>query len=249
MKTILQLVEHKKEELQNNVFCEWMTTLQKNEDPFSFVPAMAFFVLSFRDILNLAKRPGSTDKWDIAINHHCEEDKNHWLWYVHDLEKLGFAFETWGPRSGDILRAMWSDSNRPVRDMVYLVTHLVQNHRNPFITLAVIESLEAAFGVFIEVLRPQVKKHELYEQLKYFGKEHDEGEQSHALGNWVDGVNVNQELETIVLTPEEISLASECVNKIFKQFDVLFLNWFETRGRYKREKNSLATTSAQSLPI
>jgi hypothetical protein len=253
MKKVIELVGTKKAELQESAFCDWMKNLHEGEDPFSFVPAMSFFVLGFRDILALAKRPLTGNPWDAAINLHCDEDKNHWLWFIHDLEHLGFKNHTFGPRSRNILRDMWSNTNRPVRDMVYMVTQLVQAHRSPMVTLAIIESLEAAFGVFIEVLRPQVEKHSLYEDLKYFGRDHDEGEQSHALGNWVDGVNLDDEMQKQVLPEAELREAILCVNQIFAGFDNLFHLWFENRGRYQRYQDAVpaqlipATLSTQEL--
>ena len=83
-------IDHKKNQLSQNPFCLWLKQAGLEQDALIFAPSMSYFVLGFRDILELAKRPNPKTELDFSINVHCEEDKEHWKWFLGDIQKLGY---------------------------------------------------------------------------------------------------------------------------------------------------------------
>lgn len=57
---------------------------------------MSFLVLGFKDILAFLRVPTPKNSLEASINLHVQEDSDHWLWYLADLERLGFTRESWG---------------------------------------------------------------------------------------------------------------------------------------------------------
>ena len=82
MQTILTLIENKKQKLSTHSFCRWLEAAPLNQDALAFAPSMSYFVLGFRDILELVKYTNPQSDLEKAINHHCEEDSEHWKWFL-----------------------------------------------------------------------------------------------------------------------------------------------------------------------
>ncbi len=230
MQTILTFIENKKQELSNHSFCRWLETAPLSQDALAFAPSMSYFVLGFRDILELVKYANPQTDLEKAINHHCEEDSEHWKWFLQDLSALGYLNSS----TEVFLSKIWSDEGRTPRNMVYFLTHLIQQQKDPYLVWTVIECLEAAFAVFIDKLRPQLVQRGLYRRLMYFGKMHDEGEQSHALGSWIEDGDIkedhfdhHQHELNLAFSEEQIKQAQPIIEKIFMQFEVLFTHWHQ----------------------
>lgn len=225
MNTILQKIDSKKTDLDQHLFCQWLSKATPQENVLAFAPAMSYFVLGFRDILELARFKDPQSPLEHAINHHCDEDSEHWQWYLNDLTEMGFLASS----AQSFLYKIWSDEQRVPRNMVYFLTHLIQTHKDPAIVLAIIECLEAAFAVFIERLRPQLVDRNLYQRLTYFGMKHDHGEQSHAMGSWIEDGEEDLHLDfaELNLSQEQEALVILLVDQIFAKFDELFTHWHQ----------------------
>lgn len=194
---------------------------------------MTFFVLGFRDVLSYLKRPRPESVWDHMINIHCEEDANHWMWFIEDLQKIGVSETAWGTDFSKLLYMMWSQEGEKSRDMIYTLIHYVKESRDPFINLALVETLEAAFAVFISALMPQIEKNGWQNELRYFGSRHHEDESNHAMGSWVGEVNVHSSLEDVVLSDFQASEAARIVKELFSKFHVLFNSWYAQRENFQ----------------
>lgn len=236
MKTIFSAIDQEKIKLEKHELIEWMSTTHQ---PLAFVPSMTFFVLGFRDILSYLKRPNPKDIWDHSINVHCEEDAHHWLWYIEDLQKIGVRETTWGKDFSKLLLTTWSSEGHASRDMVYEVIHFAKSTNDPFIHLALIESLEAAFAVFINALMPQIEKRGWQNDLRYFGSRHHEDESGHALGSWVGDVSIDQTLKSIELNESQKDLALKFVSETFLKFNSLFTSWYNQRNIFEKELTPL----------
>jgi hypothetical protein len=209
---------------------------------------MTFFVLGFRDVLSYLKRPNPKDVWDHAINIHCDEDANHWLWFIQDLQKIGVKETAWGQDFAELLTATWSEAGYASRDMVYTLIHYAKTTSDPFINLAVIESLEAAFAVFIDALMPQIEKKGWQDDLRYFGSRHHQDESNHALGSWVGEVSIENSLKNVSLNDFQKREAELIIQEIFQRFESIFESWFSQKdnfqGRFTPEKNLLIQNQA-----
>lgn len=231
MRSTFQKIEQRKRRLSLSPFCGWLSEAGLEQDALGFAPSMSYFVLGFRDILALAKRNNPRTDLDRAINLHCEEDREHWKWFLSDIQKLGYLNTT--PEK--ILGRIWSDEEQMPRQMIYHITHLIQSESDSRVILAIIECLEAAFAVFIETLKPQLVKRDFYEKLSYFGQQHDLGEQSHAMGSWIEGTKdhvlgvppeaaLNQ-FARLDSPPEVEARAFRFIDSIFDHFELLFAHW------------------------
>lgn len=250
MKSTFAKIETRKKQLGKNTFCQWLRQVGPEQDALSFAPSMSYFVLGFRDILALAKRKQPKTELDEAINHHCEEDREHWKWFLSDIQKMGYLDTT--PEK--FLFRIWSDQEQTPRQMIYHITHLIQSEIDSRLILTMIECLEAAFAVFIETLKPQLVKRGFYEKLIYFGQQHDLGEQSHAMGSWIEGGSsstAGNHAETTLAhlassdsPPEVEARAIQIVDSIFDQFELLFQHWHQVATG--ADEGSLANNENES---
>ncbi|MDO9181807.1 MAG: hypothetical protein Q7U04_05335, partial [Bacteriovorax sp.] len=212
---------------------ELIQWISNTDHPLTFVPAMTFFVLGFRDVLSYLKRTNPKDIWDHSINVHCEEDANHWLWFIEDLQKIGMKETAWGKDFSELLITTWSESGYASRDMIYSLVHKAKLNPDPFMALTIIESLEAAFAVFINALIPQIERQGWQNDLRYFGSRHHEDESNHALGSWVGETTIDNNLKNIVLSNSQNTQANLIINETFIKFHTLFESWYNQKDKFQ----------------
>lgn len=141
MKIIMEKIEMKKSALEHSRLIEWLKREDvPNVEKLSFAPAMAFFIMGFRDILFSLKQPNPTNWVEIIVNHHCNEDADHWRWYAQDLERLGFDHAAWGGNPTELFSKLWNDETWESRNLVYLTMHYVRSAPSPIIFLVIIRS-------------------------------------------------------------------------------------------------------------
>jgi len=184
MNNLINHISSHKAALANHTFC---TYLRKTHDTsFSFVPRMTFFVLGFRDILQSLRCETPKTELDRMINHHCDEDADHWLWFLEDLKKLDMDIDHWGGDVSSLLAYLWSPESYCVRNLVYRVIHHIQSVHDAEEKLIIVECLEAAFAAFISSLSHLTKRANVHQQLTYFGEHHYQEEMGHAMGSWIE---------------------------------------------------------------
>lgn len=230
MKKVFAQIEREKEKLARHDLMKWMSTTSQ---PLSFAPAMTFFVLGFRDVLSYLKRPKPESVWDHMINIHCDEDANHWIWFIEDLQKIGVSETAWGTDFSQLLQTMWSEEGQKSRDMVYSLIHFVKQNQDPFVNLALVETLEAAFAVFISTLMPQIEKFGWQNDLRYFGSRHHDDESNHAMGSWVGELEVDSSLEEVELNDVQAIESDKVVRELFSKFNDLFSSWYAQKDKFE----------------
>ncbi|MBC7539062.1 MAG: hypothetical protein H7281_09590 [Bacteriovorax sp.] len=230
MQNIFTIIEKEKSQLATHDLIKWITT---SDQPLTFVPAMTFFVLGFRDVLSYIKRTNPKDFWDHSINVHCDEDANHWQWFIEDLQKIGVKETLWGNDFSELLTITWSEMGYASRDMIYTLVHYAKVNSDPFVNLAMIESLEAAFAVFINALLPQIENRGWQNDLRYFGSRHHEDESNHALGTWVGEKVIDNDLKNIFLNDIQKAQANFIVHEIFQKFHTVFESWFNQKDKFQ----------------
>ena len=229
MKTVIQRLKARKEQLDNSRF----SFLMKNEnipahDRMAFAPSMLYFVMGFRDMLSSLKDESDTSDFQRTVNIHCDEDSTHWIWYLQDIRLLSKMslidpFAT----SPD---AVWSEDNWPIRNMVYEVIHRCKQITSPFQRLVVIQVLEATFDAFNDAIDLPVRELGLYKKLAYFGKAHLDAEEDHAFDDWLK-VDVDAYSKTIQVSQEELGKAIFLIDELFDSFEMMFDNWYAKSER------------------
>lgn len=215
----------KKLRLESHKLVDILCKCDGSKDALAFAPDMAFFVLGFKDLLQICKVANPKTDDDFTINTHCDEDSHHWLWYLEDieyLEKLSVK-NTLNVRSGTAYaRQVWSHDNYKIRLHTYCMASLLLNAETTRERLVIIDCLEAAFSVFITALNHTTQKSNLFETLRYFGKEHYIDEASHDQGSWLDKTRDKNDLDFYD------SKLCDVVDVIFDGFQSLFTAWANT---------------------
>ena len=248
MKEILKKIEIESQKLENSPLCQWLRSDNTDgEDRFSFTPSMLFFVLGFKDILTCMRVENPKTAIDHEINTHCEEDLDHWKWYLRDLELLGFMPQSWGSNMSDMFKQIWGNESFEVRNLVYTIIHQAKKHDDPLVSLVMIEYLEAAFAVFIRHMLVPINQMGYFEQLDYFGKLHVDKEAGHSRGAWVDGHRSEPEcaFEQHDLDDDTRKQAEAIIDDISKQMLSVFDYWYSTRNSFVRfvpQKTTKVTT-------
>jgi hypothetical protein len=196
------------------------------ETRLAFVPHMAHFVMGFADLCNfiLPESP-PRDGFAELVNAHAAEDRDHWPWYLHDLEQLGHD----RPQPfGDALRFLYGEETRRTRLLTYRLCQLAMG-ATPLQKLVLILVMEAAARLGFE--RTTAAARELRgRELTYFGGQHLETEGQHAIVVHP----VQRALEGVVLDEDARGALREVVNQAFDAFiamvDGLFDVVQKTRG-------------------
>ena len=179
----------------------------------SFAPYLAPFAMSFAELnKSIWREEQSNNKIQKLINNHTHEDDHHWVWFLKDIEKLGFNQSM---NLNDALKLLWSERLKTSRKLVnelYRYTF----EADPILKLVAIEVCEATGNVMFsaaaqvgEELQATTKK-----ELRYFSKSHLEVETGHATGT----PDVEKFIANIQLTEETLQQAFELVEKLFEVF-------------------------------
>jgi len=203
MKEMLRTISTEKHALEETPFILWLGNKDITlKEKYSFVPSMAFFIMGFKDILMHLKSESSETDIEKLIAQHCEEDLGHWVWYVKDLERLGFEFSSWGEDLSSFFSRLWGNDTQECRRLVYLTMHYAQSINDPRLLLVIIEVMEATFGAFIDALHHSSRDKQINTELEFFGLKHHDAESNHSLGSWIDGKNSSADLHNVILSQE-----------------------------------------------
>jgi len=145
-----------------------------------FVPKMLFFVMGFKDLMQLVRYDKPKNKLEESVNTHSDEDSNHWQWYLKDLSFMSGQFNM--NSSSELITDVWDESTMEVRKTIYTFSRYIQQFQDPVARMLMIEVLEITFDKFKEALHPALKEADLYGQLDYFGLKHQETEENHSTG-------------------------------------------------------------------
>ncbi len=241
MDTIFTLIESQKQRLSNHSFCiRLRNTKSSDKSAFFFVPHMSFFVLGFRDLLEYIRVPFPSNPTELLLNEHCNEDSDHWLWFLQDLETLQLPASAWGGgQPADHLRLIWSPENAAVRRQIYDIIVMINNCKNAQEKLVIVECLEAAFAAFIENLNVLTKRLGVYQKLVYFGEQHYDKEAEHTMGNWLNTAEAKEQKTQQAKGQVRTPLMEKIVEDIFNGFDEMFSCW----------EKSLIKTPAKIIPM
>ncbi|MBW4634436.1 MAG: hypothetical protein KME30_21755 [Iphinoe sp. HA4291-MV1] len=214
MKEVLALIEKRKQEFAQLPLFKFMQ--DKSIDPqqrLAWAPCVAPLAMNFGQLnkYDFRKEP-TDDPIQQIINRHTYEDDHHWVWFLEDLEKLGFDNSI---KFSDVLRFLWGKETYKTRQ----ICHQIALHTfrcEPIVVLAAIEAIEAtahtAFTMTVQVTQElqQITK----QKYLYFGEHHSHVETGHITGT----DDVKQFLEEIQLTQEQRAKVFEVVEKVFEVF-------------------------------
>lgn len=214
MKEVLALIEEKQQEFAQIPFIKFLQ--DQSIDPrerLAFAPCFAPFVMGFGELNKYYWREEPTnDPIQTIINQHTYEDDGHWVWFLEDLQKLGFDLSV---NFSDALEFLWSETTKVSRQTIYEIYRFTYQ-APPIYKLIVIEAIESTAEIFLGSLSNIAKelKYITKEEYRYFGSHHFAIDSNHSM-------NLSQTEERIAnlsLTDETKQRAYELVEQVFDVF-------------------------------
>jgi hypothetical protein len=215
MKSVLDFIEEQKQEFSQLPLFQFMR--DESIDPrqrLSWAPWVAPYAMNFGDLNKyVLRQEPATDRIQALINVHTYEDDHHWLWFLEDLEKLGFNPHL---KYSDTLRIMWSKKTEKSRLICNKLGSLFESQSDPLLRLAVTEAIEATGHVILFLAAEVSKKLEPITNLnyRYFGPSHFAVETGHPTGT----ENIENIIESLELTEKTRQEACTLVELVFDLF-------------------------------
>jgi hypothetical protein len=233
MKEVLELIASKRQSFAQLPLFKFLqdSTIDAGQR-LAFAPIFAPFVMGFGELNSAVFREEPTDHpIQSIINQHSREDDSHWIWFLEDLNALGFD----APMSlSDALRFLWSDETYASRHVIYELYRYTYQ-ASPIQKLVVVEAIEATADIFLEAtaqaardLQGSTKK-----EYRYFGELHFAVDSSHSL-HLLETAHL---VENLPLTDDTKQEAIEFVEKVFQ----IFTDYFSTIFAYAKNHEIVLT--------
>lgn len=232
MKQVIEFIEQKKQEFAQLPLLKLMR--DKSVDPsvrLSWAPCVTPFAMNFGDLNRYVIRQIPADSAiQEMINVHTYEDDHHWLWFLKDLEKLGFNHSL---PVCDTLKFLWGEDTKETRLVCNRLGLLFAAQTDPAMRLAIVEANEATGHVMLyhtaEVANDLTAQNGT--QYGYFGPSHFGVETGHPMGT----DKVEALIEDIELTPEQRTKACELVSEVFDAFTAVVHEFMAYVNKYSLE--------------
>lgn len=204
MKTIQDYIKTKQAEFSH---CPFINHLRKRlplQQTMGFAPFIAFWVMTFQDILRLNETLTTDPKLREFAHHHKEEDSGHENWFLQDLEIL-FGTEKL------TIDWLYRPDCSTVRDGSYRVMAELLKAESDQQRTVLLLALESTSQIFSKEITSYMCDMGYGEKLKYFSKTHCDAENEHAMYE-EEG---EKQLQAITLTPQEREKAVALVDHIY----------------------------------
>ena len=105
--------------------------------------------------------------------------------FLHDVEKvLGYTLDRYGSYAA-VMRHVWGDDTRAVREYIYGWLDCVNRYKDPVVTLATFEAVEMTLKpIFTTIYKYVYLPEGGLKGLEYFGQKHVELEANHSQFSW-----------------------------------------------------------------
>lgn len=185
----------------------------------SFAPYLVYFVITFADVLETwVQIPQPKTELEEQINVYVKEETFHYNYFFHDMKVLGYTVDRFGSFEG-VIRHVWGDESRPMREFMYTLIHLVKKYNDPVVTLAMFEAVEATGEILFKKINEEVVMPEGGLQgLRYFGELHLELERNHTQTNWYKEKEVAASLQDMQITHEQRENSLLAIDEIFQRY-------------------------------
>ncbi|MEA5516326.1 hypothetical protein [Nodularia sp. UHCC 0506] len=217
MKSVLALIDEKKQKFRHTPFIKFLQ--DRSIDPrqrLAFAPCFAPFVMGFGELNKSVWRDEtSNDPIQAIINQHTYEDDGHWLWFLEDMQKLGFNISL---NFNDALSFLWSDETQVSRQTIYKIYQHTHQAR-PIHKLVVIETIEAIADIFLSTTEQVTQELKILtrQEYRYFGIHHFLIDSGHTMNS-----SATEEcISKILLTADNEQTSLELVEKVFDIFNLL----------------------------
>lgn len=232
MKEILAFIDAKKQEFAQLPLLKFMQ--DTSIDPrkrLAWSPYATPFIMGFGELNKYAFRDlTSNDPIQLLINKHTEEDDHHWLWFLSDIEKLGFDYSL---KFTNSVKFLWGDQTKTPRWVIYqLFRYALES--DPLQKLVIIEVLESTGNIVFANAAKVAQELQAITGNKYlyFGAFHLAVETGHTTGK----NDIELFLKNLELTGLQYQSAVEMAETIFELIIELVNALFEYAVNYDEQQ-------------
>jgi hypothetical protein len=229
MKVVLEHIEAKQASFAKHPFFAELRLDRPIEQIASFAPRLAFWVMSFQDILRLNEQMVQDPALKRIARHHRDEDLGHERWFLEDIAKL-----TGGPLT---ISALYGRASASTRDAAYqLITEVYRaaDDRLRIVLVLVLESTGHVFFGRTAVLTNAAVQNP--QKLKYFSDFHLHIEQAHE----VFESQIESQILNIPLPPALEAEALALVDRAYAAFDSMFHGLRDELAQRREKSEELA---------
>ena len=204
MKTIQEYIETKQGEFAQ---CPLFNHIRKRlplQQTLGFAPYIAFWVMTFQDVLRLNEILTKDPKLHEFAHHHRQEDSGHESWFLEDLEVMFNAEEL-------TIGWLFRPSCSAIRDGSYKIMAELIKAESDQQRIVLLLALESTSQIFSKEITSYIYDMGYADKLKYFSKTHFNAENEHAMYE-EEG---EQQLHAIKFTPQEREKAIALVDYIY----------------------------------
>ncbi|MCE9670795.1 hypothetical protein LY474_23595 [Myxococcus stipitatus] len=210
MKAVLQHIAVCEERFASHPFFSDLRQDRPLEQVMAFAPRLAFWVMTFQDVLRLnAHFVQDAHLKALATRHHAEEG-GHDQWFEDDIAAL-----TGGSLS---IGTMYGKAHAKTRDAAYAIISEVHRPLDDRLRIVLLWALESTSHVFFSRTAILTAARGADERLKYFSDHHMRAEAQHAMFEQ----QLAEELEAMELGPDLRAEALAVVERIYAAFDTMF---------------------------
>jgi hypothetical protein len=226
MHEVLRYIEQRTDEQHSNPLINWLSdeSVPARDRLMRWLPAAAPWVFGFMDLngtlLRYPADEAAQDPYKRAINAHLDEDANHWVYYLQDLQRLGLDASL--PFT-DVLRFLWGEETRSQRMAMYNLTALAASTTDPLLRYCLVLALESLAHLVFETLRgvSEPFSRETGLHLIYIAEEHADLEPGH-LTRQVDAAEEEMQAEVL-----DESTRQEALDVVRRVCDAIADRWIE----------------------
>lgn len=211
MKCVYEHIEKKKQIFARHQFFEEINHIQSIDDMASMVQRLAFWVMSFQDLLQLNTQLVKDSKLSTITTDHLHEDSGHEQWFLEDLKTI----------AGEIpnIRVLFNSSNSPTRYASYALIAEVYYAKTDHQRIALLLLIESFAAVFFERTSKVSDSIGFSKKLKYFSFHHLEAEESHESLD----VELEEYLDSALrLKPEDEEDVLAIIDRATQAFNLMF---------------------------
>jgi hypothetical protein len=212
MKAVLQHINDRQTRFAQHPFFEEFRQEKPLEQALAFAPRLAFWVMSFQDVLRLnAQRVQDPELSQLMLRHRAEE-RGHDEWFFEDIALLLGRPLT--------LPELWSRAHERTRDVSNALIAEVLRSMDDRLRVVLVLALEATSHVFFTraARLARAAGGQSRVKLKYFSDHHMDAEEQHE----VFEEQMEAYLRAIELTPALREEATALVDRVFAAFDAMF---------------------------
>lgn len=213
MKTIQAYIAEKQSQFAEHPFFTYLDKCATIEDFLLVASDLAFWVMTFQDILRLNEERVKEPYLRKLAKHHRIEDRGHEQWFLQDIASL----QTQEKNSCDISE-LFSKKNTSTRDAAYAIVSEVFHLYDERLRVIMLFTLESSGHIFFDRAAKFVDRNGYTNRLKYFSNNHLEVEMAHAI--FED--EMERKFFSIELSAEKRSEAIALIDRVYDAFTLMF---------------------------